>query len=117
MYDVTDDTSANELKTKWYPFVERKKQSGEENAPIYFVIGTKTDENNQTVSIETMKQKFRNEPIKEFFEVSSFDMDDNKVFERCIENIIQTILLRLEGVVPKPFDHSKKKSKCCPKMA
>lgn len=80
------------------------------------MIGTKNDKDNKTASIETMKKLFRNEPIQEFFEVSSTDIAD-KSFERCLENIMKAMLLKNDGVVqqmkPISANKPKKEPKCC----
>ena len=112
---MTDDTSAVDLKSKWYRFVEDKKPGSQGIPSLYFVIGTKNDKvMKKAVSIETMKERFQNEPIKEFFEVSSTDIHD-KSFDKCIENIMETILLRMDGVQPKQnlFNDPLTKSRCC----
>lgn len=115
VYDVTDETAADELKSKWYKFVEEKKPRSQENKKsLYFVIGTKNDKvKDKAVSIEYMKNLFKDAPIKEFFEVSSTDIDDES-FDRCIENIMQTILLRMDGVQPRQNQfYDPPKSSCC----
>ena len=114
VYDVTDVTAAEELKTKWYRFVEDKKTGSQGIPSLYFVIGTKNDKvMKKAVSIESMKKLFQDAPIKEFFEVSSTDIHD-KSFDKCIENIMETILLRMDGVQPRQNQFKDPpKSSCC----
>ena len=93
IYDTTNDQSSENLK-EWYEIASDNIEKGE---CLYFVIGTKTDqERNRSVTLETMKQRLHHANITEYFEVSTRTGDE---FNESLNRIMERILMKLEGVV------------------
>ena len=111
IYDVTDRSTATRL-LELYALVEEKRH----DPPMYFVIGTKNDRKSEKqISIEETQQNlFANKKVHGFYEVSSIEGGPD--FERCLKNIMETILLNKEGEErqPNPIPPIENDSPCCP---